>query len=171
MSLSVFISKPLKFNIQYFSQCIEENINFLLGRKDVSLELYFQDMDGNPVHIIEPDRLYGFLEKNIVGYGGYFLYSLDEYWNYHSDHEVYEFSINNIQSDQDDFLFLIQLSMLISVAKIAGEEYLMDTYGILPCVKNDKVKVNELLDLKVDSEGKEISQSLACFYDRLNKMY
>ncbi|PIT47595.1 hypothetical protein [Snodgrassella alvi] len=168
VSLSIFFTKPMKIEVHRLSLHAQKIFNFLLGETKQPLNISIQNSEGQEVKIIEPDnKIYRFIENMLLGEGGYILYMLDEYWEYHSDKEIYEFSITEIHFNNESFLFVVQLSILIAVAQISGVDYLNDTHGLFKETKNDKVKIEDLLNLRVNANIYSINESLKLFYNKI----
>ncbi|EOZ6413719.1 hypothetical protein ACQUXI_002815 [Cronobacter turicensis] len=60
--------------------------------------LMFMPSKGNVIKKVKPDvtQVYSVIENNIFLSGGYFLYGPDEHWQYHSEEQLNEFSITEV---------------------------------------------------------------------------
>ncbi|EPT8944920.1 hypothetical protein ACVS9S_004318, partial [Cronobacter dublinensis] len=141
----------------------------LSGQKDTYLDFGVYDAKGNVIKKVKPDvtQVYSVIENNIFLSGGYFLYGSDEHWQYHSEEQLNEFSITEINFDPHCGKFLMFLSILIAVAEFSMSDYLIDTSGILSVTKNDKAKISDILDLKVSSEAADVNESCALLYTKI----
>ncbi|MCO6509134.1 MAG: hypothetical protein J6578_10180 [Snodgrassella sp.] len=168
LSLSAFLTKPMKIEVYLLSLHAQKIFNFLLGESKQPLNISIQNSKGEEVKVIKPNNeIYRFTENMLLGEGGYILYMLDEYWRYHSDKEIYEFSVTEIHFDNKSFLFIVQLSILIAVAQISGIDHLNDTHGLFKETKEDRVKIKDLLNLRVNSNTYSINESLKLFYSKM----
>ncbi|EOC0210342.1 hypothetical protein ACN5LY_003542 [Cronobacter dublinensis] len=111
--------------------------------------------------------MYSVIENNIFFGGGCFLYGPDEHWQYHSEEQLNEFSITEINFDPHSGKFLMFFSILIAVAEFSMSDYLVDTSGILSVTKNDKAKISDILDLKVSSEAADVNEFCALLYTKI----
>ncbi|EOL9022360.1 hypothetical protein ACP6QU_003543 [Cronobacter dublinensis] len=169
VSLSVFSKKAFSINVSTLTVDTNRVFNSLLGCDGAYLNFDIFDSKGTAVKTIEPDadQLYRFIENNIVFSGGCFLYGPDEYWQYHSEEQLNEFSLTEINFNPDSIIFLIALSMLIVVADYSECEYIFDTSGILSITNNDKAKIDDILSLKITSVDDDIKKSCALLYERI----
>ncbi|EOC1315047.1 hypothetical protein [Cronobacter turicensis] len=108
--------------------------------------------------------MYSVIENNIFLSGGYFLYGPDEHWQYHSEEQLNEFSITEINFDPHCGNFLMFLSILVAVAEFSKSDYLVDTSGILSVTKTDRAKISDILDLKLSSDSADINESCDLLY-------
>lgn len=170
-SLSVFLKEPISFNVANLAIETKKIINFLLGKQNIECNVIFFNNKDERIDRLNPDsdQLYKFVETNIVG-GGYILYMLDEYWEYHSDKKLYEFSINEINFNRKNTFFLVELSMLIAIAQQAECDYLYDTSGIFKATINDRIDISYFLNSHLDQDKSSacVEKSLHTFYDKLN---
>lgn len=169
-SLSVFFEKPIIIDVVKLANETKKIFNFLLGVQNIECNLIFLNNNDERIGRLSPDsnQLYKFIETNILGYGGYILYMPDEYWEYHSDKKLYEFSLNEISFDKKSALFLVQLSMLISIAQQAECDYLYDTSGIFKATINDQIDISYFLNSHLDQDSTCFEKSLYTFYNKLN---
>ncbi|EOL8941888.1 hypothetical protein ACM91Y_003400 [Cronobacter dublinensis] len=169
ISLSLFFKESL--NIDVSEPIIEASKIFriLSGQKDTYLDFDVYDSKGNVIKIVKPDvtQVYSVIENNIFFGGGCFLYGPDEHWQYHSEEQLNEFSITEINFDPHSGKFLMFFSILIAVAEFSMSDYLVDTSGILSVTKNDKAKISDILDLKVSSEAADVNEFCALLYTKI----
>ncbi|ELY4160014.1 hypothetical protein SMZ39_003647 [Cronobacter turicensis] len=111
--------------------------------------------------------MYSVIENNIFLSGGYFLYGPDEHWQYHSEEQLNEFSIIEINFDPHCGKFLMFLSILVAVADFSKSDYLVDTSGILSVTKKDRAKISEILDLELSSDSADINESCDLLYAKI----
>ncbi|WP_105640776.1 hypothetical protein [Cronobacter dublinensis] len=169
VSLSVFSKKALSIDVSTFTVDTSRVFNSLLGCDGVYLNFDIFNSKGTAIKTIEPDaaQVYRFIENNIVRSGGCFLYGPDEYWQYHSEELLNEFSITEINFNPDSVLFVIILSMVIVMANYSDCNYIVDTSGILSITNDDKAKIDGILALKITSVDDDIKKSCALLYERI----
>lgn len=169
ISLSVFFTEPLIIEVASFSMHTNKIFNFLLGREGGNLNISIQNSDGMNIKKIEPnlDEVYKFVETNMMCSGGYILYAPDELWEYHSDREIYEFCITEINFDYGNALFAMELSMLIAVAQYSKVGFINDIHGVFIETKEDSVNVNDILNLRLAPNCGDIKEALGLFYNKL----
>ncbi|EOC0095185.1 hypothetical protein ACI0YT_003196 [Cronobacter dublinensis] len=169
VSLSVFSKKALSIDVSTFTVETIRVFNSLLGCDGAYLNFEIFDSEGTAIKKIEPDaaQVYRFIENNIAFCGGCFLYGPDEYWQYHSEEQLNEFSVTEINFNSDSVIFLIALSMVIVIADYSGCDYIFDTSGILSITNDDKAKIDDILALKITSVDDDIKKSCALLYERI----
>lgn len=147
ISLSVFISEPLSIEVASFSAHANKIFNFLLGTQCEHLNIVVQNSVDLKIEKINPktDEVYRYIETNIMHSGGYISYAYDEHWKYHSDKEIYEFCITEINFSPDNALFAIKLSMLLAVAQLSESQFINDTHGVFFETNEDKVNIHDIL--------------------------
>ncbi|ELY2498148.1 hypothetical protein SMB59_003652 [Cronobacter muytjensii] len=166
ISLSLFFKESLSIDVAELIIEASKIFRILSGQKDTYLDFDVYDSKGNVIKKVKPDvtQVYSIIENNIFFSGGHFLYGPDEHWQYHSEEQLNEFSITEINFDPYSGKFLMFLSILIAVAEFSKSDYLVDTSGILSVTKKDKAKIRDILDLKVSSEAADINESCALLY-------
>ncbi len=166
ISLSLFFKESLNIDVSELIIEASKIFRMLSGQKDTYIHFDVYDSKDNVIKKVKPDvtQVYSIIENNIFFSGGYFLYGPDEHWQYHSEEQLNEFSITEINFDPHSGNFLMFLAILVAVAEFLKSDYLVDTSGILSVTKNDKAKISDILDLKVSSEAADINESCALLY-------
>ncbi|EPO1791507.1 hypothetical protein ACT7BH_002903 [Cronobacter turicensis] len=161
ISLSVFFNEPVIIDVCLLASNANKIFNLLLGTDKQCLKVEFFTSNGTIINKIKPDskQLYNFIESNIIYSGGYLLYYLDEYWEYHSDKELYEFSFAEIDFDKKNTTFVVILSLLIAAANYYGCEYIYDTSGIFSVTREYKANIGEILDLRLTPDLRCVNEA------------
>ncbi|EOV9631810.1 hypothetical protein ACN5LM_003372 [Cronobacter dublinensis] len=169
ISLSLFFKESLNIDVSELIIEASKIFRILSGQKDTYLDFDVYDARGNVIKKVKPDvtQVYSVIENNIFFSSGCFLYGPDEHWQYHSEEQLNEFSITEINFDPHSDKFLMFLSILIAVAEFSMSDYLVDTSGLLSVTKNDKAKISDILDLKVSSEAADVNESCALLYTKI----
>ncbi|EKY3225380.1 hypothetical protein RBA45_003637 [Cronobacter dublinensis] len=169
ISLSLFFKESLSIDVSELIIEASKIFRILSGQKDTYLDFDVYDSKGNVIKKVKPDvtQVYSVIENNIFFSGGYFLYGPDEHWQYHSEEQLNEFSITEINFDPHSGKFLMFLSILVAVAEFSKSDYLVDMSGILSVTKNDRAKISDILDLKLSSDSVDINESCAFLYTKI----
>ncbi|EOC1305096.1 hypothetical protein QMW88_16060 [Cronobacter dublinensis] len=166
ISLSLFFKESLNIDVSELIIEASKIFRMLSGQKDTYIHFHVYDSKDNVIKKVKPDvtQVYSIIENNIFFSGGYFLYGPDEHWQYHSEEQLNEFSITEINFEPHCGKFLMFLSILVAVAEFSKSDYLVDTSGILSVTKTDRAKISDILDLKLSSDSADINESCDLLY-------
>ncbi|EOC1325933.1 hypothetical protein ACI09X_002088 [Cronobacter dublinensis] len=166
ISLSLFFKESLSIDVAELIIEASKIFRILSGQKDTYLDFDVHDSKGNVIKKVKPDvtQVYSIIENNIFFSGGCFLYGPDEHWQYHSEEQLNEFSITEINFEPHCGKFLMFLSILVALAEFSKSDYLVDTSGILSVTKTDRAKISDILDLKLSSDSADINQPCDLLY-------
>jgi hypothetical protein len=166
-SIHVRLASPLDFSIDELAKEASRITKFLLCQKDdFELDFVFSKEGKNMESCISiSESIYGFEEKNYLGFGAYLSYDLDEYWELYGDRMVYDFCVIEIPRTTKNLLPIICMALAISAAKLSSETCIVDYHGFWSG-KGDSVKIDDLMNI-ANSYFLPLDEAMVCFYNKL----